>query len=71
MATTATIEERTMTPLLNSPRPLVLALLSAALLGGCASFSPDGGFGAIESATRSQIQKDVVWGRSDDTRKFF
>jgi outer membrane protein TolC len=69
MATTVTIEERTMTPPLNSPRPLVLALLSATLLGGCASFSPDGGFGAIESATRSQIQKDVVWSRDDDTRK--
>lgn len=51
------------------PHPLVLALLSATLLGGCASFSPDGGFGAIESATRSQIQKDVVWSRDDDTRK--
>jgi outer membrane protein TolC len=69
MATTVTIEERTMTPPLNSPRPLVLALLSATLLGGCASFSPDGGFDAIESATRSQIQKDVVWSRDDDTRK--
>jgi len=69
MASTVTIEERTMIPLLNSPRPLVLAVLSAVLLGGCASFSPDGGFGAIESATRSQIQKDVVWSRDDDTRK--
>jgi len=46
-----------------------LALISAALLGGCASFSPDGGFGVIESTTRSQIQKDVVWTRDDDTRK--
>jgi hypothetical protein len=69
MATTATIEERTMTPPLNSTRPFVLALLSTTLLGGCASFSPDGGFDAIESATRSQIQKDVVWSRDDDARK--
>jgi len=52
-----------------TPRTLTLALLSAALLGGCASFSRDGGFDAIESATRSQIQKDVVWTRDDDTRK--
>ena len=58
-----------MTPILNSPRPLVLALLSVFLLGGCASFSPDGGFGALESTTRSQIQKDVVWSRDDDSRK--
>ena len=52
----------------TSPRPLVLALLPATLLGGCASFSPDGGFGAIEETTRSQIQKDVVWSRDEDTR---
>jgi outer membrane protein TolC len=69
MATTVTIEERTMKHPPTFPHPLVLALLSATLLGGCASFSPDGGFGAIESATRSQIQKDVVWSRDDDTRK--
>jgi hypothetical protein len=69
MATTVTIEERTMKHPSTFPHPLVLALLSATLLGGCASFSPDGGFGAIESATRSQIQKDVIWSRDDDTRK--
>jgi outer membrane protein TolC len=50
------------------PRRLVLAVLSAALLGGCASFSPDGGFGAIQSATGSRIQKDVVWLRDDAAR---
>jgi len=43
-------------------------VLSAALLGGCASFSPDGGFDAIQSATRSRIQKDVVWTRDDASR---
>ena len=43
-------------------------MLSAALLGGCASFSPDGGFDAIQSATQSRIQKDVVWSRDDASR---
>ena len=51
-----------------TPRTLVLAVLSAAVLGGCASFSPDGGFGAVQSATQSHIQKDVVWSRDDATR---
>lgn len=46
-----------------------LTLLSAALLGGCASFSPDGGFDAIQSATQSRIQQDVVWTRDDASRK--
>jgi len=51
-----------------TPRSLTLAVLSAALLGGCAGFSPDGGFDAIQSATRSRIQKDVVWTRDDASR---
>jgi len=51
-----------------TPRTLVLAVLSAALLGGCASFSEDGGFGAIQSATQSQLQKDVAWSRDEAGR---
>ena len=53
---------------LTAPRALVLAMLSASLLGGCASFSGDGGFGAIQSATRSNLQKDVVWTRDEAGR---
>jgi len=45
-----------------------LTVLSAALLGGCASFSPDGGFDAVQSVTQSRIQKDVVWTRDDASR---
>ena len=51
-----------------TPRTLVLAMMSAALLGGCASFSKDGGFDEVQSATQSRIQKDVVWSRDDATR---
>ncbi|MHB1143365.1 MAG: TolC family protein [Thiobacillus sp.] len=50
-------------------RMLTLAVLSAALLGGCASFSPDGGFDAIQTATQARIQKDVVWTRDDASRR--
>jgi outer membrane protein TolC len=50
------------------PRALALAVVSAALLGGCASFSADSGFEAVQSATRSHIEKDVVWARDDASR---
>ncbi|MDP3245965.1 MAG: TolC family protein [Polaromonas sp.] len=51
-----------------TPRTFTLAVLSVALLGGCASFSPDGGFDAVQSATQSHLQKDVVWSRDDASR---
>jgi outer membrane protein TolC len=62
------IEAATLDPDPFTPRTLVLTVLAAALLGGCASFSADGGFGAIQSATQSRIQKDVVWSRDAATR---
>ncbi len=44
----------------------VLALLaSAAVLGGCASFTPDGGFGVVERTTKERIGKDLHWARGD------
>lgn len=44
----------------------VLALLiSAAVLGGCASFSSDGGFGAVERTTKERIGKDLQWARGE------
>ncbi len=39
-------------------------LLAAALLGGCASFSPDGGFASVEQAAKAQLGKEVRWVRS-------
>jgi len=44
---------------------LLAALLCAMTLGGCASFSPDGGFTLVEQTTRSRLGKDVQWVRSD------
>ncbi|MBL8359682.1 MAG: TolC family protein [Rubrivivax sp.] len=44
----------------------VLALVaSAVVLGGCASFSADGGFGAVERTTKERTGKDLQWARSD------
>lgn len=46
----------------------VLAALSVAALGGCASFSPDGGFDAVQSGTRAHIEQDVAWSRDAAAR---
>jgi outer membrane protein TolC len=37
---------------------------AALLLGGCASFSPDGGFGAVQQAAKERLGKDVMWART-------
>lgn len=46
----------------NARRPLRWGLLAgtAALLGGCAGFSPDGGMAPIQAATYAEIGKEVV-----------
>ena len=57
-----------MKPISPQLSPRVLAGLTVALLGGCAGFSPDGGFDAVQSATRAHIPQDVVWSRDAATR---
>jgi outer membrane protein TolC len=42
--------------------------LAAALLAGCASFAPDGGFGPVVDTARDRLGKDAVWARSDADR---
>ncbi len=39
-------------------------LIAAALLSGCASFSPDGGFAAVEQTARERLGKDLIRARS-------
>jgi outer membrane protein TolC len=47
------------------PRLLLAAPLTAfALLGGCASFSPDGGFAAVEQTAEVRLGKDLLWART-------
>jgi outer membrane protein TolC len=44
----------------------VLALLAAAAtLAGCASVTPDSGFGTVAQSTQARIGKDLRWARSD------
>lgn len=46
----------------NAGRKTRLTLLAgvAALLGGCASFSPDGGLGPVQAISYSELNKDVI-----------
>jgi hypothetical protein len=44
---------------------MAVLTLAAAVLGGCATFSSDGGFGTVESATRERgLGQEVKWARS-------
>src|SRR5687767_12748108 len=46
-------------------RAAVLAL-AAAFLGGCATFSADGGFGAVETAARERgVKQEIKWVRNN------
>ena len=45
-------------------RTLAIAM-SALLAGGCASLSPDGGFGSVNEAVKSRTGRDAAWIRSD------
>jgi outer membrane protein TolC len=49
----------------------VVALVSAGVLGGCATFSKDSGFGAVEQIARERLNKDVKWPRDDGERDSF
>src|SRR5690606_1397968 len=48
---------------------LLAAALAAAILGGCASFSADGGFAPVEQAARDRLGMDLHWARSDADRE--
>ena len=44
---------------------LFTAFTTAAVLSGCASFSADGGFSAVEQTAQQRLGKEVRWSRSD------
>jgi outer membrane protein TolC len=53
----------------HSPRRALLIALVPLLLAGCAGFTPDGGFGAVEQTARERLGKEVKWTRSDADRE--
>jgi hypothetical protein len=44
---------------------LLMMILVAISLSGCAGFSKDGGFNDVAGATRAHLSKDVEWPRTD------
>ena len=50
----------------GSPRTIIAFALSAALLGGCATFSKEGGFDSVTQITQDRIGKSVKAIRTDD-----
>ncbi|MDH5340579.1 MAG: hypothetical protein OEW22_12425, partial [Rubrivivax sp.] len=53
----------------GSWRAGLAAVAAVAVLGGCASFSADGGFSSVEQTAKSRLGKDVQWARSDADRE--
>jgi outer membrane protein TolC len=51
-----------------NPRLIAALLCSYAALSGCATFSPDGGFGTVAAAARTQLKVEARWPRSADER---
>jgi outer membrane protein TolC len=51
-------------PAAHPPGLRAAVLIAAALLGGCASFSPDGGFATVEQTAKDRLGKEVRWSRS-------
>ena len=45
-----------------------LLLVGTALLAGCASFSPDGGFAPVQQAAKERLGKDLQWPRTEADR---
>ena len=55
-------------PLRAVPLRGIAAGAALAVLSGCASFSPDGGFGTVAQTTQGRLDKEVRWARSSDDR---
>jgi outer membrane protein TolC len=51
------------------PWKCVAALTAITVLGGCASFSADGGFGSVEQTAQERLSKDVRWARTASDRQ--
>ncbi|HET7528390.1 MAG TPA: RND transporter, partial [Burkholderiaceae bacterium] len=48
-------------------RSLAAGLLAVAtLLGGCTTFSADGGFSTAEQAAKERLGKELRWSRSEE-----
>ena len=55
-------------PARRSRLRLVALLTAATVVGGCASFSQDGGFAPVQQTAKDRLGKDLQWARSDVER---
>jgi outer membrane protein TolC len=55
----------------SGARRLLATSIFPLVLGGCASFAPDGGFGPVQDAVKSRTGLDAAWARSDRDREAF
>jgi outer membrane protein TolC len=60
------IHSATVPPYVRARRALLASVLIAAMAGGCASFSPDGGMSAVSSIAAPELRSDVVKASTDD-----
>ena len=51
------------------PWRFVAAFAAIAVLGGCASFSTDSGFGPVEQTAKERLSKDLHWARTAGDRE--
>ena len=49
-------------------RTLIALIIASFALGGCATFSKDGGFGAVQDATQKHIKQEVVWPKTESEK---
>ena len=52
-------------PFRSTRRKMLVAALGVLLLGGCATFSNDGGFDTVATIAKDRVSKDVTWVRTD------
>lgn len=59
---------------INTPHAAIksrtlIALISASFaLGGCATFSKDGGFGAVQETAKKHVKQEVVWPKTESEK---
>ena len=45
---------------------LIALIGTSFVLGGCATFSKDGGFGDVQQTTQQHIKQEIVWPKTAD-----
>lgn len=59
----------TKTPDVAFKYPTLIAILSASFaLGGCATFSQDGGFDGVRKTAEKYIKQEVIWSKTEDEK---